>query len=59
MFTVQQKSSGRFMDAREFEEKDFALVTRPAQKQRHTTVADQTSVTPVALRIRGRARFSL
>jgi hypothetical protein len=30
-FTVQQKSSGRFMDAHEIEEKDFALVTRPAQ----------------------------
>ena len=31
MFTIQQKSSGRFMDAHEIEEKDFALVTRPAQ----------------------------
>jgi protease II len=30
-FTIQQKSSGRFMDAHEIEEKDFALVTRPAQ----------------------------
>jgi hypothetical protein len=30
-FTIQQKSSSRFMDAHEIEEKDFALVTRPAQ----------------------------
>jgi hypothetical protein len=29
-FTVQQKSSGRFVDAHEIEEKD-ALVTTPAQ----------------------------
>jgi hypothetical protein len=31
VFTVRQKSSGRFLDAHEIEEKDFRLVTRPAQ----------------------------
>jgi hypothetical protein len=31
LYTVQQKSSARFMDAHEIEEKDFALVTRPEQ----------------------------
>jgi protease II len=30
-YTVRQKSSGRFLDAHEIEEKDFALVTRPVQ----------------------------
>jgi|CXWK01.1.fsa_nt_gi hypothetical protein len=31
LYTIQQKSSGRFMDAHEIEGKDFSLVTRPAQ----------------------------
>ncbi len=31
VFTIRQKSSGRFLDAHEIEEKDFRLVTRPAQ----------------------------
>lgn len=31
VYTIQQKSSKRFMDAHELEEKDFALVTRSAQ----------------------------
>jgi Astacin (Peptidase family M12A) len=31
VYTIQQKSSGRFMDAHEIAEKDFALVTRTAQ----------------------------
>ena len=30
-YTIQQQSNGRFMDAHEIAEKDFALVTRPAQ----------------------------
>lgn len=30
-YTVRQKSSGRFLDAHEIEERDFQLVTRPAQ----------------------------
>src|SRR5436309_564855 len=31
VFTIRQKSSGRFLDAHEIEQKDFGLVTRPAQ----------------------------
>ena len=31
VYTVCQKSSGRFLDAHEIEEEDFRLVTRPAQ----------------------------
>jgi hypothetical protein len=31
IFTVRQKSSGRFLDAHEIESRDFHLVTRPAQ----------------------------
>jgi hypothetical protein len=31
MYTIQQKSNGRFIDAHEIAEKDFALVTRTAQ----------------------------
>ena len=31
VYTIQQQSNGRFMDAHEIEGKDFALVTRPAQ----------------------------
>jgi hypothetical protein len=31
VFTFQQKSTGRFADAHEIQEKDFALVTRPEQ----------------------------
>lgn len=30
-YTIQQKKSRRFIDAHEIAEKDFALVTRPAQ----------------------------
>jgi hypothetical protein len=30
-YTIRQKSSGRFLDAHEIEERDFRLVTRPAQ----------------------------
>lgn len=31
IFTIQQKSTGRFVDAHEIPERDFALVTRPEQ----------------------------
>lgn len=31
VYTIRQKSSGRFMDSHEIQGKDFALVTRPAQ----------------------------
>jgi len=31
VYTIQQKSNGRFVDAHEIEGRDFALVTRPAQ----------------------------
>jgi hypothetical protein len=31
VYTIQQKSNGRFVDAHEYEGKDFALVTRTAQ----------------------------
>jgi hypothetical protein len=31
VFTIQQQSNGRFVDAHEYSEKDFALVTRAAQ----------------------------
>ena len=31
VYTIQQKSNSRFMDAHEIVAKDFALVTRPAQ----------------------------
>jgi hypothetical protein len=31
VYTVRQKSTGRFMDAHEIQEKDFRLVTRPPQ----------------------------
>jgi hypothetical protein len=31
VYTIQQKSSGRFVDAHETNEKDFALMTRPSQ----------------------------
>jgi hypothetical protein len=31
VYTIQQKSNGRFVDAHEIEGKDFALVTRTAQ----------------------------
>jgi hypothetical protein len=31
VYTIQQQSNGRFVDAHEIAEKDFALVTRPAQ----------------------------
>ena len=31
IYTIQQKSNGRFVDAHEIEGKDFGMVTRPAQ----------------------------
>lgn len=31
VYTIQQQSNGRFMDAHEYAAKDFAVVTRPAQ----------------------------
>ena len=31
VYTVQQKSNGRFVDAHEVPDQDFAVVTRPAQ----------------------------
>lgn len=31
MYTIQQKSNGRFLDAHEISEKDFSVVTRTAQ----------------------------
>ena len=34
LYTIQQKSNGRFVDAHEHSGKDFALVTRPAQNNR-------------------------
>jgi astacin len=34
LYTIQQKSNGRFVDAHEYSGKDFGLVTRPAQNNR-------------------------
>ena len=34
LYTIQQQSNGRFVDAHEYSGKDFALVTRPAQNNR-------------------------
>ena len=31
VYTIQQKSNGRFVDAHEVEDRDFAVVTRTAQ----------------------------
>jgi hypothetical protein len=34
LYTIQQKSNGRFVDAHEYSGKDFGVVTRPAQNNR-------------------------
>ncbi len=34
LYTIQQQSNGRFVDAHEYSGKDFGLVTRPAQNNR-------------------------
>ena len=43
VYTIQQQSNGRFMDAHEHSGRDFALVTRPAQNND----TQRWSITPV------------
>ena len=57
LYTIQQQSNGRFVDAHEYSGKDFGLVTRPAQNNR----TQQWIVIPVGgvFRIQQRAMAGL